>query len=72
MKTSYATKRDRNGNRYILIIDHDRRQYATTADRWYAKEDYLEVSKADRRRMLEAVQAAQYEEVYSLTAGIEA
>lgn len=28
MKTNYATMTDRNGNRKILIVDHERREYS--------------------------------------------
>lgn len=70
MIISYATKRDTNGNRYLLIIDHNKRIYAVDAMHWYCKDDYIEISKTDRRRLLSVLESSDYIQVDRLTASI--
>lgn len=48
----FATKRDINGNRYRLYIDCDNKQYSTEGRHWLCREDFTEISKTDRRRLL--------------------
>lgn len=69
MITSYATKRDTYGNRYYLIIDSNKREYATISNRWYCREDFIEVSKTDYRKIKNFLIDAGYAEVYSLNPG---
>lgn len=71
MKMSYATNRDQNGNRYILIVDHTKKEYSTTPAHWYCKEDYITISKTDRRKLLNILRASSdYTEKDTLTAEI--
>ena len=49
----FATKRGTNGYRKYIIIDTDRKQYATDPAKWFCREDYIEVSAADRRKLIE-------------------
>ena len=60
MITQYATKRDRNGNRYFLILDHDAKTYTTSETGFFHADDYVEVSKEKRRQLLEEARAAHY------------
>lgn len=47
----YATKRNTNGYRNILIVDHENKIYSKTAAHWYCREDYLEITKTDKRKL---------------------
>ena len=51
MIARFATKRDNNGNRYYLIVDHTNKEYTRQPAHWYDKADYIEVSKTDRRKL---------------------
>ena len=66
MVIKFATKRDRNGNRYYLGIDTEKKVYALTSSHWYSREDFTEVTKRDRRKLIEAVRADGYKEVDSI------
>ncbi len=66
MIIQYATKRDQNGNRYYLCVDHDRKEFATTPRHWYCREDFIEINKSDRRKIIEWLTAAGYTERYTL------
>lgn len=57
MILEFATKRDRNGNRYYLGIDTDRKVYSLGRGRWYSREDITEITKTDRRRLIEKIEA---------------
>lgn len=49
----FATKRSTNGYRKYIIIDTDRRTYATEPAHWFHREDYIEVTAGDRRKLIE-------------------
>jgi len=66
MIIKFATKRDRNGNRYYLGIDTEKKVYALTSSHWYSREDITEVTQRDRRKLIEAVRADGYKEVDSI------
>ena len=66
MIIKFATKRDRNGNRYYLGIDTKNKVYAVTSSHWYSREDITEVTQRDRRKLIEAVKADGYKEVDSI------
>lgn len=66
MILKFATKRDRNGNRYYLGIDTKNKVYAVTSSHWYSREDFTEVTKKDRRKLIESVKAEGYTEIYSI------
>lgn len=71
MVISYATKRNASGNRYLLIVDHAHQVYAREAFHWFCKEDYIEISKSDRQRIISALEDSGYAEVDRLDAGIK-
>lgn len=62
MVIEFATKRDRNGNRYYLGIDTDSKTYSRMRGKWYGREDIIEIGKRDRRKLTEALEAAGYAE----------
>ena len=66
MILKFATKRDRNGNRYYLGIDTKKKVYALTPSHWYSREDFTEVTKGDRRKLIEAVKADGYKEINAI------
>lgn len=43
MLVRLATKRDTNGNRYYIIIDHEKKIYSRQPAHCYNKEDYIEI-----------------------------
>ena len=49
----FATKRSANGYRKYIIIDTEHKQYATEPAHLFNREDYTEVSAADRRKLIE-------------------
>ena len=55
-----CTRRNTCGHRNYLIIDTDRRIYATEPHGWYNKADYVEVSAADLKKAKEATEADNY------------
>ena len=56
----FTTKRDANGNRYTLIIDHDNKRiypdYNTTCD--YS--GYITITKTDRQKLMDQAESAGY------------
>lgn len=63
MIIEYSTNRDRNGNRYYLGVDHDKKTFSRERAHWYCRDDVIEVSKKDRRKIIDLVTAAGYSEV---------
>lgn len=57
-----STKRDTSGNRYYIIVDHDKKIYSRQPAHWYNKEDYIEISKTDARKYIEFIESANYKE----------
>ena len=62
MQLEFCTKRDQNGNRYFLGIDTENKTFSRERARWYSREDVAEISKKDRRAMIERLQAAGWAE----------
>lgn len=59
----FATKRGANGYRKYIIIDTDRREYATDPAKWFCREDYTEISAADRKKLLQQAEAENMNQV---------
>ena len=66
MIIKFSTKRDRNGNRYYLILDTDKKQYSKTASGFYHKDDYIEVTKREKHSLEIRALADDYKEVDSI------
>lgn len=66
MILEFSTKRDRNGNRYYLGIDTERKTYSRERGKWYGRDDVTEITRKDRRRMIETLTAAGYTETASM------
>jgi len=62
MILEFATKRDQNGNRYYLGIDTEKRTFSRERGKWYSREDITEISKTDRRKMIEQAENAGFTE----------
>jgi hypothetical protein len=56
MILQFATKRDANGNRYFLGIDTGAECFATDSRHWYSREDIIEISKRDRREIIDQLE----------------
>ena len=63
MILQFATKRDVNGNRYYLGIDTGAELFALESRHWYSREDIIEISKKDRRALIEQLEVNGYKQV---------
>ena len=66
MIIKFATKRDRNGNRYYLGIDTKKEVYAVTPLHWYSRDDITEVTQRERRKLIESVKADGYKQINAI------
>ena len=56
----YHTGRHCWTNRYFLGIDTEAKTFSRERARWYSREDVAEISKTDRRRIIEKLERAGY------------
>lgn len=63
MKLEFATKRDVSGNRYYLGIDTEAKAFSKQRGHWYGREDVVEVTKKDRRRIIDKLEESGYTEI---------
>ena len=63
MILEFATKRDVNGNRYYLGVDTENKTFARERSHWYSREDIFEISKTDRRKMIDQLENEGYNEI---------
>lgn len=63
MIIKFSTKRDRNGNRYFLGFDTEKKVFARESSHWYGRDDIIEIGKNDRRELIEKLQADGYTEI---------
>lgn len=63
MLVRLATKRDTSGNRYYLIIDHEKKIYSQQPAHWFNRDDYIEITKKDFRKYKDFLQTFYYKEV---------
>ena len=59
----YSTRRDKNGNRYYLGIDNKLFIYARERGSWYTRDDVIEISKSDYRKLVNQLERAGYTEI---------
>ena len=59
----FATKRDSSGNRYYLAIDTINKTFARESSHWYCRDDFAEITKRDRRKLIEQVENENYTEI---------
>ena len=64
MIIKYTTKRDANGNRYTLVIDHDNKEYKPDYNAAYDYSDYITITRRDREKLIEACTAAEYARIF--------
>lgn len=60
MKTLYATKTDRNGNTYKLVIDTDRKMYADENTGFFHRSDAVTITRKKMRELRTAAISAGY------------
>ena len=58
----YATRRDKNGNRYYLGIDNETFIFSRERGAWYTRDDVIEISKKDYHKLIEQLRRAGYTE----------
>ena len=63
MIIEFATKRDVNGNRYYLGFDTDKKVFSRDRGKWYGRDDIIEINKADRRKLIDSLEADGYAEI---------
>ena len=63
MLVRLATKRDTSGNRYYLIIDHNKKVYSRQPAHWLYREDFIEISKKDERKYVNILNENNYKEI---------
>ena len=63
MVFEYATRRDINGNRYYLGIDNEIFVFSRERGSWYGRDDIIEISKKDYRKLIAQLQRAGYTEI---------
>ena len=59
MIQKFTTKRDANGNRYTLEIDHDKRRIYTDSNTCNYSE-FITVTKTDRQKLMDQAERAGY------------
>ena len=62
MLVRIATKRDHSGNRYYIIVDHEKKIYSKQPAHWFCKDDYIEVTKKDYHKYIDFLQTFSYKE----------
>lgn len=70
MIIEFATKRDINGNRYFLGIDYESKTFARERAKLYGREDIIEISKKDRRKLIDILEKQGFIEVNYLKGGM--
>lgn len=63
MILKFATKRDKNGNRYFLGIDTKNKIFSRESAHWYSREDITEITKTDRRKIINQLESENYKEI---------
>ena len=63
MIIEYATRRDVNGNRHYLGVGNEIFVFSRERGSWYGRDDVIEISKKDYRKMIERLERAGYTEV---------
>ncbi len=59
----YACKRNPNGYRSIVIVDHEKKIFSRTAAHWFCRDDFIEISKTDRDKIITWLNIAGFVEV---------
>lgn len=60
MIQKFTTKRDTNGNRYTLIIDHEKKTVKKDYNTSWDYSDFVTITKADRRKLAADAENAGY------------
>ena len=63
MIIKFSTERDRNGNRYYLAFDTNKKEFSLESQHWYCKEDVIIIGKRDRRALIETLKNENYTEI---------
>ena len=60
MIQKYITKRDINGNRYTLIVDHINKTYKTDYNPFRDSDEYITIGKREKHKLQEQLDNAGY------------
>lgn len=63
MKIILATKITPNGWRRFLGIDTERKEFARECSSWYGRSDIVEITKADREKLIDKLTEAGFTEI---------
>lgn len=63
MILKFASKRNQNGNRKYIAIDTNKSEYARQPQSWFCREDIIEISFKDFRKLLQACKDNNFLEV---------
>lgn len=66
MKLEFATKRDVNGDRYYLGIDTETKVFSTQRGHWYCREEVVEVTQKDRKKLIDNLERSGYHKIYCI------
>ena len=60
-RLQFATKRDVNGNTYSLVVDLSSKEFSR--DNHWVNCDFVRITRAEMRRIVESLKAANYKEI---------
>ena len=63
MILKFATRRDTNGNTYFIVLDTDNKTYSENISGFYHKDDYMQITRRERRAIKEKAKADGYKAV---------
>lgn len=64
MFLEFATKRDKNGNRYYLGLETETKTFSRERGKWYSKDDLTaEITRKERRKLIEELEESGFIEI---------
>lgn len=63
MIIKYTTKRDINGNRKTLVVDHSDKTYKRDYNTAYNYADYITITSKDRNKIMQQLENNGYKEI---------
>lgn len=66
MLFEFSTKPDRNGNRYYLGIDTDKKTYSRQRSHWYTMGEVIPITRKARGDLIAQIKKEGYDEIDSI------
>lgn len=63
MVLEFATARNKNGNRLYLGVNTEDKTFSRERGAWYSRADVIQITKKERRAIIERAEAAGYTEI---------